>query len=48
MKLLRSTGVAMRLAEVSSAHLLPELNVVGNRWISLMADQTRGYAYIQP
>jgi intracellular sulfur oxidation DsrE/DsrF family protein len=38
----------MRLAEVSSAHLLPELNVVGNRWISLMADQTRGYAYIQP
>jgi intracellular sulfur oxidation DsrE/DsrF family protein len=38
----------MRLAEVSSEHLLPELTVLGNSWISLMAYQTRGYAYIQP
>jgi intracellular sulfur oxidation DsrE/DsrF family protein len=45
---LEQCGVAMRLAEVSSEHLLPELTVVGNSWISLMAYQTRGYAYIQP
>ena len=45
---LEPCGVAIRLAEVSSEHLLPELNVVGNRWISLMAYQTRGDASIQP
>jgi intracellular sulfur oxidation DsrE/DsrF family protein len=41
-------GVAVRLSTVASEHVLPEIKVVGNGWISLMAYQARGYAYVLP
>jgi hypothetical protein len=28
--------------------VLPEIKVVGNSWISLMAYQAKGYGYIAP
>lgn len=45
---LEQCGVAVRLSKVASEHVLPEIKVVGNGWISLMAYQARGYAYILP
>ena len=41
-------NVALRLADVKREHVMPEVTVVGNRWISLLAYQARGYAYIAP
>jgi len=41
-------SVAMRLSETRAEHVLPEVKIVGNSWISLMAYQSRGYAYIAP
>ena len=41
-------SVAMRLTETKAEHVLPEVKIVGNSWISLMAYQSRGYAYIAP
>jgi intracellular sulfur oxidation DsrE/DsrF family protein len=41
-------SVAMRLTHITADHIVPEVQVVGNGWISLMAYQARGYAYIQP
>lgn len=41
-------SVAVRLSKVAPEQILPEVKVVGNGWISLMAYQSRGYAYILP
>jgi intracellular sulfur oxidation DsrE/DsrF family protein len=41
-------SVALRLADVKPEHVMPEVKIVGNSWISLMAYQARGYAYIAP
>jgi len=45
---LEQCSEAMRLTHVTAEHIVPEVKVVGNGWISLMAYQARGYAYIQP
>lgn len=41
-------SVAVRLQETKAEDVLPEIRVVGNSWVSLMAYQARGYAYIAP
>lgn len=41
-------SVAVRLQETKAENVLPEIRVVGNSWISLMAYQAKGYAYIAP
>lgn len=41
-------NVAVRQQEVKTENVLPELTVVGNSWISLMAYQAKGYGYIAP
>lgn len=41
-------SVAVRLQETKPENVLPEIRVVGNSWISLMAYQAKGYAYIAP
>lgn len=41
-------GVALRLNETKAEHVPPEVKIVGNSWISLIAYQSRGYAYIAP
>ena len=41
-------GVAIRQQGTKSEYVLPEVKVVGNAWISLMAYQAKGYAYIAP
>lgn len=41
-------SVAIRQQETKAENVLPEIKVVGNSWISLMAYQSRGYAYIRP
>ena len=41
-------AVASRTQETKTELVLPELRVVGNGFISLMAYQSRGYAYIAP
>jgi len=41
-------AVAIRLAGTKQENLLPEIKVVGNGWISLMAYQAKGYGYIAP
>ena len=41
-------SVAMRLTETKAEHVPPEVRIVGNSWISLIAYQSRGYAYIAP
>lgn len=41
-------SVAVRLSKVVPEQVLPEVTVVGNGWISLMAYQARGYAYVLP
>jgi intracellular sulfur oxidation DsrE/DsrF family protein len=45
---LEQCAVAIRLQETSAEKVLPGIRVVGNGWISLMAYQARGYAYIYP
>lgn len=41
-------AVAARLQETKTERVLPEVRVVGNGFISLMAYQAKGYAYIAP
>lgn len=41
-------AVAIRQQETKAENVLPEIKVIGNSWISLMAYQSRGYAYIRP
>ena len=41
-------AVASRTQETKTELVLPELRVVGNGFISLMAYQAKGYAYIAP
>ena len=41
-------SVAIRQQGTASGKVLPEIKVVGNSWISLMAYQAKGYAYIAP
>lgn len=41
-------AVASRTQETKTELVLPEIRVVGNGFISLMAYQSRGYAYIAP
>jgi len=41
-------AVASRTQETKTELVLPEVRVVGNGFISLMAYQSRGYAYIAP
>ena len=40
--------MAARQQDVKKENVLPELTVIGNSWISLMAYQAKGYAYIAP
>jgi len=41
-------AVASRTQETRTELVLPEIRVVGNGFVSLMAYQSRGYAYIAP
>lgn len=41
-------SVAMRLVEVKKEHVMPELTIVENSWVTLIGYQARGYAYIAP
>jgi intracellular sulfur oxidation DsrE/DsrF family protein len=41
-------SVAVREQGTRAEDVLPSVTVVGNAWISLMAYQNRGYAYIAP
>jgi len=41
-------AVAIREQGTKVEYVLPEVRVVGNAWISLMAYQSKGYAYIAP
>jgi intracellular sulfur oxidation DsrE/DsrF family protein len=41
-------AVAIREQGTKAEYVLPEVRVVGNAWISLMAYQSKGYAYIAP
>jgi intracellular sulfur oxidation DsrE/DsrF family protein len=41
-------SVAVRQQEVKPENVLPAITVVGNSWISLMAFQSKGFAYIHP
>ena len=45
---LEQCSVALRLSTIEPERVLPEIKVVGNGWISAMAYQARGYAYILP
>jgi len=45
---LEQCSVAIRLQETRLENVLPGIKVVGNSWISLMAYQAKGYAYIAP
>ena len=41
-------AIASRAQQTKTELVLPEVRVVGNGFISLMAYQARGYAYIAP
>jgi len=41
-------AVAVRQQETKAENVLPQIRVVGNGFISLMAYQAKGYAYIAP
>lgn len=41
-------SVAIRQQETRAENVVPGVKVVGNSWISLMAYQSKGYAYIHP
>ena len=45
---LEQCAVAVREQGTRAEDVLPSVKVVGNAWISLMAYQNRGYAYIAP
>ncbi len=45
---LEQCSIAARHLGVNKADVRPEITVVGNGWISLMAYQAKGYAYIAP
>jgi intracellular sulfur oxidation DsrE/DsrF family protein len=45
---LQQCSVAVRQQEVKPENVLPAITVIGNSWISLMAFQTKGFAYIHP
>jgi intracellular sulfur oxidation DsrE/DsrF family protein len=38
----------MRLVDVKKEHVMPELTIVENSWVTLIGYQARGYAYIAP
>lgn len=41
-------SVAIRQQGTKAENVLPQVKVIGNSWISLMAYQSKGYAYIAP
>jgi intracellular sulfur oxidation DsrE/DsrF family protein len=41
-------AVAVRLSATKPENVIPDIKVVGNGWISLMAYEAKGYGYIQP
>lgn len=45
---LEQCAVAVREQGTKPENVVPSVKVVGNAWISLMAYQARGYAYIAP
>jgi intracellular sulfur oxidation DsrE/DsrF family protein len=45
---LEQCAVAVRDQGVKAEAILPEIRIVGNAWISLIAYQAKGYAYIAP
>jgi intracellular sulfur oxidation DsrE/DsrF family protein len=45
---LEQCSVAIRQQGTAADKVLPPIKVVGNSWISLLAYQTKGYAYIVP
>jgi intracellular sulfur oxidation DsrE/DsrF family protein len=45
---LEQCSVAIRQQGTKAENVVPAVKVVGNGWISLMAYQSRGYAYISP
>ena len=45
---LEQCSVAIRQQGTAADKVLPPIKVVGNSWISLLAYQTKGYAYITP
>jgi intracellular sulfur oxidation DsrE/DsrF family protein len=45
---LEQCGVAVRMVGTKPENVLPQIKVVGNSWISLMAYQSKGYGYIAP
>jgi len=45
---LEQCSVAVRQQDVKKENVLPDLTVVGNSWVSLMAYQAKGYGYIAP
>jgi intracellular sulfur oxidation DsrE/DsrF family protein len=48
MQSLEQCSVAIRQQETKAENVLPQIKVIGNSWISLIAYQAKGYAYIQP
>jgi intracellular sulfur oxidation DsrE/DsrF family protein len=45
---LEQCSVAIRQQGTAADKVLPPIKVVGNSWISLLAYQAKGYAYISP
>jgi intracellular sulfur oxidation DsrE/DsrF family protein len=45
---LEQCSIAVREQGTKPENVLPSVKIVGNAWISLMAYQARGYAYIAP
>ena len=45
---LEQCSVAIRQQGTKAENVLPEVKVIGNSWISLVAYQAKGYAYISP
>lgn len=45
---MQQCSVAIRQQETKAENVIPPVKVVGNGWISLMALENRGYAYIAP
>lgn len=48
MESLEQCAVAIREQKTKPENVVPGVKVVGNAWISLMAYQAKGYAYIAP
>lgn len=48
MQSIEQCAVAVRDQGTKAEHVLPQIRVVGNAWVSLIAYQARGYAYIAP